>query len=131
MEFKVGDRAECISASCNFDKGEQVIVTKIRDDENGRKTFEVSSDRKKEIHQYQDAYKLIESSNTLQTTKMEKIVYNVLVVNKRTSNVEKDETVVASNEKEAILRAYGVTERSKFIEDKPQQVVMEKEKKGE
>jgi len=76
--------------------------------------------------------------NTMEDKMTTKTVYNVLVVNKKTGEVEKDDTVVASNEREAILKAYGVdienvvfkiTQRVEYEEEKPKTVVLEKSAK--
>jgi len=77
------------------------------------------------------------NSKSLQKT-MEKKIYKVLAVNKKTSAVEKDEVVVAVNEQSAILKAFGVdaenvfiktTEEGSYTEDKPVTAVLVKETK--
>lgn len=78
-------------------------------------------------------------NSVLENKKMEKKIIEVLAVNKKTGLIEKDIKVVASNEQEAILKAFGVdaeniqiktTEKDKFEESKPQMVVLaEKESK--
>ena len=72
--------------------------------------------------------------NTIGGNMTTKVVYNVLSVNKKTGKVDKDETVVAEDERQAILKAYGVdvdnltfsvTSRTTFEEQKPQTVIVE------
>lgn len=64
-----------------------------------------------------------------------KYVFQVLTVNRKTGEIDKDETVVAADERQAILKAYKidvenlafeVTKRSEFTEDKPQTVIVDK-----
>ena len=68
-----------------------------------------------------------------------KTVYEVLAVNKKNSEIDKDVTVVADSESQAILKAFGVdvenlefkvTARTTFTEEKAQTVVLEKDKKN-
>jgi len=77
------------------------------------------------------------NSKSLHKT-MEKKVYNVLVVNKKTGKTDKNQVVTAENEQSAILKAFGVDVESVFIkikeegsytEDKPVTAVLVKETK--
>jgi len=80
---------------------------------------------------------LVDNKIVKEVNMTKKTIYNVLVVDKKTSKIEKDVTVVSDDERHAILKAYGinvdklsftVTGRAEFEEDKPQTVVLEKVK---
>jgi len=69
---------------------------------------------------------------------MEKKIFNVLVVNKKTGAVDKRKVVVAENEQSAILKAFGVdvenvfikiTEEGSYTEEKPVNAIIVKEPK--
>lgn len=92
---------------------------------------------------YKCDIKLVSESNQLNTQEDKmgktKTVYEVLAVNKKTSEIDKDVTVVADSESQAILKAFGVdvenlefkvTARTTFTEEKAQTVVLEKDKKN-
>ncbi len=75
--------------------------------------------------------------NVSKNKKMEKKIYTVLTVNKKTGKTKK-EIVVSDNEQSAILKAFGVdadntfikvTEEGKYVEEKPVQAVLVKEEK--
>lgn len=72
------------------------------------------------------------SKNTTMTTKT---IYQVLVVNKKTGVAEKEKTLSADNEQQAILKTFGVDAENTFIkvtevgsyeEDKPLKAIIEK-----
>ena len=75
------------------------------------------------------------SPDVLKEKMANKKVIKVLVVNKITGKVLKNESVVAENEQTAILKAFGVdvekvyiktTEEGEFEEEKPVKVIMDK-----
>ena len=77
------------------------------------------------------------NSKSLQKT-MEKKVYNVLVIDKKTGKTDKNLVVTAENEQSAILKAFGVdvenvfikiTEEGSYQEEKPVTAVLVKETK--
>ena len=76
------------------------------------------------------------TTETLKNKMVTKKVFNVLSINKKTGEIDKDSTIVADEEKQAILKVYGVdvdnltfkvTERTTYEEDKPQTVIVEKQ----
>lgn len=82
--------------------------------------------------------RLISNSKSLSNITMEKKVYNVLIVNKKTGETDKNEVVVAGDEQTAILKAFGVdsadvfikvTEQGSFKEEKPVEAILVKEEK--
>ena len=86
-------------------------------------------------------YELVKSvsdSKSLSNITMEKKVYNVLIVDKKTGKTDKNEVVVAGDEQTAILKAFGVdsadvfikvTEQGSFKEEKPVEAILVKEEK--
>lgn len=90
---------------------------------------------------FADRFDLVSTElNNLGGNMTKKTVFNVLVVNKKTGKIDKDVTVVAEDERQAILKAYKieveklaftVTERTTFTEEKPQTVILAKESKSE
>jgi hypothetical protein len=141
-EWKKGDKLKCINNTGNNLLEIGKIYTSCENvfTNNSETTITISFEGK-EIESFVRRLEKIEAFEiqTIQpkTNKMEKKVYNVLVVNKKTSAVEKNVTVVAENEQAAILKAFGVDaenvyirtdEKGKFEETKPQTVVLSDEK---
>ncbi|MCH7568416.1 MAG: hypothetical protein IIA87_03260 [Nanoarchaeota archaeon] len=139
MEFKVGDKVKVSasndhSASYNGRIGTITIIDgsgipyKIRfDEENQGDCVWVRC-----IETLENISTAIPKSEMVQKT-----VFNVLVVDRKTGKVEKDVTVIAEGESNAILAAYGikvenlqfkVTERTSYEEQKPQTVILDKGK---
>ncbi len=79
-----------------------------------------------------------EETSLLPNEKMEKTIFKVLAVSKKTNDVVKNKVVTSENEQSAILKAFGVsteklfikvTEMGKYTEDKPIKAVLVKEEK--
>ncbi|MEK6881962.1 MAG: hypothetical protein AABY22_20255 [Nanoarchaeota archaeon] len=145
-EFKVGDKVRRIGSyqvgswpeycdKYNCKEDDVFEITKIFSDN-------ITLNMNGHIEDNWDAYKfeLVSSPelNNIGGNMTTKVVYNVLSVNKKTGRVDKDETVVAEDERQAILKAYGVdvdnltfsvTSRTTFEEQKPQTVIVENAKK--
>ena len=128
-KFKVGDKIRMLK-----DCGTMLIgnIYVVEEDVSG---LVVNKPNSSEICFHKEKWQLISNQLNTQEENMgkTKTVYNVLTVNKKTGEVDKDETVVADNESEAILKAYGVPvenlafdvkERTTFTEEKPQTVVL-------
>ena len=134
-KFNIGDKAERIN--CNLDRiriGEIVTIkeTVITTDEDYHMNYE--KDDGSEGWCLIMNLKLTSTNSSLKKT-MEKNVYNVLIVDKKTKKVEKNEVVVAEDEQQAILKACGVdmenafikvTKNGSFVEDKPVNAVLVK-----
>ncbi len=155
MEFRVGDKVKCIENNANIKEGEILEVSELHEYIecnqksntghcnatiylSGKDKFGISFEGK---HVYQRNYELISrTENFIENKQMEKKIYTVLTANKKTGKTKKD-LVVADNEQEAILKAFGVdaentfikvTEEGKYVEDKPVSAVLVKaEKKQE
>ena len=142
MEFKVGDevrRKQEHLSSANWN------TKTINEGKDPRGIFKISEIDDKQYLGFENfesesvawnsgRFELVNSKSLHKT--MEKKIYQVLVVNKKTGDVEKDEVVVAVNEQSAILKAFGVdaenvfiktTEEGSYTEDKPVTAVLVKE----
>ncbi len=150
MGFEVGDRVKILdnamygNAESNRGKignivsllgGSNQIATVKFDDGNSCIAYHKlsSSNDKIEIELV-----LSKSENSNPKKTMEKKVLKVLIVNKKTGKTEKNEVVVAENEQQAILKAFGVDSENSYIkvselgsfnEEKPISAIIVKEKK--
>jgi len=149
MEFKVGDK---VRAKGNIDGvdltgkiGKVISVKKessqpyaVEFDEEFSKGHSCESRGKNGYCRWAtiDELELINSKSLHKT--MEKKVYNVLIVSKKTGKVNKHQIVSAENEQSAILKAFGVdvenvfikiTEEGSYTEDKPVTAILVKESK--
>ena len=138
MEFKYkkGDKLRCIESHSYYHVGDEVNVVS-QDIGSWNEPVYTMSNGIQEHQVYERNFWTLVNSKSLQKT-MEKKIYKVLAVNKKTSAVEKDEVVVAVNEQSAILKAFGVdaenvfiktTEEGAYTEDKPVTAVIVKENK--
>ena len=57
----------------------------------------------------------VESANSILTKTMDKKVFKVLIVDKKTGKTTKDEAVIAETEQQAILKAFGVDSENAYI----------------
>lgn len=119
-----------ISNQSVFSNDENYSIEVFSEDKNQKDIFICKVYRLKKISSIE--------LNKLGGNMTKKTVFNVLVVNKKTGNIEKDVNVVAEEERQAILKAYKidveklsftVTERTTYEEQKPQTVILEKEVK--
>ncbi len=140
MEFKVGDKVRRIK---NLDGNYWRSCCKSSG-KTGNEIFEVIKVNDKGIYlkdlkEYDFGFVNFElvNSKSLQET-MEKKIYKVLVINKKTGDTDKNQVVTAENEQSAILKAFGVdvenvfikiTEEGSYTEDKPVTAVLVKETK--
>ena len=136
-EFNVGDKVKRVDHGSNngFQIGEIGTIIEIQRPGyvNVRlKTGEVSNENACEN------LELVEKapSNVCKMTK--KVIYNVLIVDKKTGKTIKDDKVTADNEQQAILKTFGVDAENTFIkitelgsyeEDKPIKAVIEEKPK--
>jgi len=135
FKFKVGDKLRCMYDNSSFAVGDEVTVKKqiISGSEPILQVYNETDETK--VYE-RDFWELINSKSLHKT--MEKKVFNVLVVNKKTGKVDKNQVVSAENEQSAILKAFGVDVENVFIkikeegsytEDKPVTAVLVKENK--
>jgi len=137
MEFKVGDRIRRINGNVSqFKMGEIAEVIKDISTTEGNEYIYFKKHNGTEDSCYIKNVELVNSKSLHKT--MEKKVFNVLVVNKKTGKVDKNQVVSAENEQSAILKAFGVDVENVFIkikeegsytEDKPVTAVLVKENK--
>ncbi len=139
FEWKEGDKLEVIEDYGVLVKGEIHTANEdvCTDDENYTPN---ATCPKGEIYQfYVMRFRKVESKEQSLTpfkkTKMNKKIIKVLAVDKKTSKVLKNISVVAENEQTAILKAFGVdvekvyiktTEEGDFEEEKPVKVILDK-----
>lgn len=153
MEFKVGDK---VRRKINSESGHRSIweggkYNGVKFDPNGTYTIKGifnnmsggSSFLLEEIIDtngwYSDLFELVSSEEVNSNTNMEKKVFNVLVVDKKTGKESKNLSVIALTEQDALLKAFGVeaenlfiktTELGKFeVKEPVQAVLVEKDKK--
>jgi len=144
FKFKVGDKIKRINSNVNqFKRGEIVEVIRDISTEDGTDFIYFKKSDGLEESCYVKNVELVNvellNSKSLYKT-MEKKIYNVLVVNKKTGKVDKNQVVSAENEQSAILKAFGVDVENVFIkikeegsytEDKPVTAVLVKGTKAE
>ena len=148
-KFKIGDRVKCVKGGCGLayeEIGNIFRITSIGkySNETGYSIEPKKGNSLTGSHSGmcgESGFEIVESYIQLnkQEAKMTtKRMINVLAVNKKSGKIEKDITVVAENEQEAILKAFGIdvenvgihtTVRGEYEERKPQTVIVEKEKK--
>jgi len=157
-KFKVGDKVkykgtkqggegdwEVYFGKYSIKKGDTAIIKDVYSNNENETRYFTEEDGRPNTSGYLLSIDLILQSecnsnqlNTQEDNMTEKKVYNVLVVNKKTGKVEKDATVTADSENQAILKAFKVDvenlvftvlERATYTEDKPQTVVLESDKK--
>ena len=142
MEFKyrVGDKLRCINSNCEFNVDDEVIVnSQVIDSIYNEPVIKVvrANESSQERKVYERDYWELVNSKSLHKT-MEKKIFSVLVVNKKTGNTDKNQVVSAENEQSAILKAFGVdvenvfikiTEEGSYTEDKPVTAILVKENK--
>lgn len=135
-KFKIGDRVRVIDKS-HERCGEEFDVADM-DINDG--TVKLNKDNSDYIWLFEWRLGKIDeliAPNTV--NKMERKVMKVLVMNKKTQKVEKDVTVIADTEQQAVLKAFGVNtedlfirieEIGKFEEEKRVNAVIVKEEKA-
>ena len=139
MEFSVNNELRCIESNEGFSVGDLVTMTKEREVYNGKPSMEITGCGKENIHVYQEHFELVSGNSNLRKT-MDMKVFKVLIVNKKTKETEKEKTVVAADEQQAILKTFDVDAENVFIkidelgsypEDKPiEAVIVEEDKKS-
>lgn len=134
MEFRVGDKVRRIASSyANMEFGDIGIIESV----SGCGEYIFLEEFPSDGHNYKNLELVPDNNNSIKPKKMEKKIYEVLTVNKKTGKTKK-ELVVADNEQSAILKAFGVdaentfikvTEEGKYAEEKPVSAVIVKEDK--
>ena len=138
FKYKVGDKLKCIDSNCSFNVGDIVTVSsQSTKGEYNEPVIEVYDNKRHNVEVYERDYWELVNSKSLHKT-MEKKVFSVLVISKKTGKTEKNQVVSAENEQSAILKAFGVdvenvfikiTEEGSYTEDKPVTAVLVKETK--
>ena len=137
FKYKVGDKIRRINGSVNqFKLGEVAEVINDISTTEGDEYIYFKKPNGTEHSCYIKNVKLVNSKSLHKT--MEKKVYNVLVIDKKTGKTDKNLVVTAENEQSAILKAFGVdvenvyikiTEEGSYTEDKPVTAILVKETK--
>ena len=119
MEFKIGDRIRCkkgfqtrSSGESNYGGAgyeENMEFTIDRITEGSKKLgMQIIWSDKVNGGVYSNALELIKEDSKFPANTMNKKVIKVLVFNKKSGKIEKEETVTAVDESQAVLKAYGV-----------------------
>lgn len=131
-KFKIGDRVKI--------KADESSDGKKYDGRVGKITKCYSNYCDVDVSDYCTVYykelTLVEEEKLIGNENMDKKIIRVLVVDKKTGKVKKNETVVANDEQSAILKAFGVDAENSFVkttvegefkEDKPVTAILVKE----
>jgi hypothetical protein len=113
MEFKVGDKVRCVTDverySSHCKKGDIFTIDH----------FDGDLVRHKERWGiYFADLELVSNNSNFKENKMEKKVFNVLVVDKKTGKQTKNESVVAISSQDALLKAFDVDAENVFVDIK-------------